>query len=320
HGVPQRPRACPLLGRPGPRGGGCRPPPRGPPPEPSKGAVPLMSQQLTTRAGHRPPRAALLRRTLLALLGALVGLSLVPAAASAQEQVLVWTAGNDVTRYLSAPQTAVAGPARVIFDNSVAAGNTTGMPHTLTFDTDTPGYNHDVDLNITANPFDANGGYYEAEIVLTPGVYRYFCAIPGHGMMWGELVVTDGGGDPDPDTTPPEVTTTVTGDQDEDGSYIGSATVTITATDDDSGIDTVQYTLDDGDWTTYDGPITITQPGHHTLTYRATDHAGNTTEGTITFTVVEEDTGPDPDTTPPEVTTTVTGDQDEDGSYIGSAT
>ncbi len=251
-----------------------------------------MSQQLTTRAGHRPPRAALLRRTLLALLGALVGLSLVPAAASAQEQVLVWTAGNDVTRYLSAPQTAVAGPARVIFDNSVAAGNTTGMPHTLTFDTDTPGYNHDVDLNITANPFDANGGYYEAEIVLTPGVYRYFCAIPGHGMMWGELVVTDGGGDPDPDTTPPEVTTTVTGDQDEDGSYIGSATVTITATDDDSGIDTVQYTLDDGDWTTYDGPITITQPGHHTLTYRATDHAGNTTEGTITFTVVEEDTGP----------------------------
>src|SRR5690606_28152827 len=194
------------------------------------------------------------------------------------------------------------------------------MTHTLTFDTDTPGYNHDVDLNITANPFDANGGYYEAEIVLTPGVYRYFRAIPGHRMMWGELVVTDGGGDPDPDTTPPEVTTTVTGDQDEDGSYNGSATVTITATDDDSGIDTVQYTLDDGDWTTYDGPITITQPGRHTTRLNSSHDTSTNTDGSVTNTVVEEDTGPDPDTTPPEDTTTVTGEQDEDGSYIGSAT
>src|SRR5690606_10699187 len=149
-------------------------------------------------------RAALLRRVVLALLAALTGLSLVPAAASAQDQVLTWTSGNDVTRYLSAPTTAVAGPATIIFDNSVAAGNTTGMPHTLTFDTSTPGYNHDVDLNILANPYDAQGGYHEAQVTLTPGTYRYFCAIPGHGMMVGEFTVT--GDDPDPeDTTAPDV-------------------------------------------------------------------------------------------------------------------
>src|SRR5690606_3851715 len=255
-----------------------------------------MSQQLLSRTDRPRARAALLRRVVLALLAALTGLSLVPAAASAQDQVLTWTSGNDVTRYLSAPETAVAGTARVILDNRVAAGNTTGMPHTLTFDTSTPGYNHDVDLNITANPYDANGGYYEAEITLTPGTYRYFCAIPGHGMMWGELVVTDGGGgDPDPDTTPPEITAAVTGDQDENGSYLGSATITITATDDDSGIDTVEYSLDDGAWTTYDGPLTVSEPGDHTLAYRATDTAGNTAEGTTTFTVTEEDTGPEPE-------------------------
>src|SRR5690625_1110352 len=293
----------------------------GSPPEPSKGAVPLMSQQLLSRTDRSRARAALLRRVVLALLAALTGLSLVPAAASAQDQVLTWTSGNDVTRYLSAPETAVAGTARVIFDNSVAAGNTTGMPHTLTFDTSTPGYNHDVDLNITANPYDANGGYYEAEITLTPGTYRYFCAIPGHGMMWGELVVTDGGGgDPDPDTTPPEITAAVTGDQDEDGSYLGSATVTLTATDDDSGVDTVEYSLDGAEYTAYSSPVTVDEIGEHTVDYRATDVAGNTAEGTVSFTVVEEVVEPDPDTTPPQVTAEVTGEQDEDGSYIASAT
>src|SRR5690625_2689407 len=295
-------------------------PPRSPP-EPPKDADPLMSQQLLSRTDRPRARAALLRRVVLALLAALTGLSLVPAAASAQDQVLTWTSGNDVTRYLSAPETAVAGTARVIFDNSVAAGNTTGMPHTLTSDTSTPGSNHDVDLDILANPFDANGGYHEAEITLTPGTYRYFCAIPGHGMMWGELVVTDGGGgDPDPDTTPPEVTAEVTGEQDEDGSYLGSATVTLTATDDDSGVDTVEYSLDGAEYTAYSSPVTVDEIGEHTVDYRATDVAGNTAEGTVSFTVVEEVVEPDPDTTPPQVTAEVTGEQDEDGSYIASAT
>lgn len=77
------------------------------------------------------------------------------------------------------------------------------MSHTLTFDTTTPGYNHDVSLDILANPFDANGGRHEAEVTLTPGTYRYFCAIPGHGTMVGELVVTDDGGGED--TTAPTV-------------------------------------------------------------------------------------------------------------------
>ncbi|WP_176554612.1 plastocyanin/azurin family copper-binding protein, partial [Georgenia sp. 311] len=274
----------------------------------------------TPRPRTRSDGSRLLRRLLVALLGALAGLSLVPAAASAQDQVLTWTAGNPVDRYLSAPSTAVAGPATIIFDNSVAAGNTIGMPHTLTFDTSTPGYNHDVSLNIVANPFDAQGGRHEAQVTLTPGKYRYFCTIPGHGMMVGEFTVTgDDPGDPDPDTTAPAVTATVTGDQDADDNYVGSATVTLAATDDGSGVDTVEYSLDGGDWTAYTTPLTVSAPGEHTVAYRATDVAGNTADGSVDFTVVAEDV-PDPDTTAPEVSATVTGEQDADEAYVGSAT
>ena len=260
-----------------------------------------MSQQMT----DSPPRTRSWRPvhrlviTLLAAATALFGATApaisAPVAPQQEQQVLTWTSGNSVSEYTSAPATAEAGPATIIFDNSVAAGNTSGMPHTLTFDTSTPGYNHDVDLNITANPYDANEGYYEDEITLTEGTYRYFCAIPGHGQMWGELVVTgDGGGDPDPgeDTTAPEVAAQVAGEQDEDGAYVGSAEVTITATDDDSGVESVEYSLDGGEYVAYEEPISVAEVGEHTVDFRATDVAGNTAEDSVSFTVVEGDTDP----------------------------
>ncbi|MGQ4427536.1 glycosyl hydrolase, partial [Streptomyces violaceoruber] len=122
-------------------------------------------------------------------------------AAAAADQVLTWTAGDDITKYASAPETAVAGPATIVFENSEATGNTTGMPHTLTFMTSDPAYNQDVQLNILANPNDAEGGKHTAEVTLTPGTYMNHCTIPGHGQMTGVLVVTEGGGGED--TTAP---------------------------------------------------------------------------------------------------------------------
>ena len=68
----------------------------------------------------------------------------------AQEQVLVFTAGDSVTDYMSVPSTATAGPATIVFENSANTGNTTGMPHTLSFSTTREGYNHDVDVDIVA--------------------------------------------------------------------------------------------------------------------------------------------------------------------------
>ncbi|MER6944715.1 Ig-like domain repeat protein [Nonomuraea sp. NPDC000554] len=235
-------------------------------------------------------------------------------AANAADQVLTWTADNSMVAYKSAPSTATAGPATIVFENSAATGNTTGMTHTLTFDTSTPGYNHDVNLNIIASPYDASGGKHEVQVNLTPGKYRFFCAIPGHQMV-GELVVTGGGGT---DTTAPQVSAQVTGDQDSSGNYVGSATVTISATDTESGVDTVEYSLDNGAFTAYSAPVSINQVGAHTVRYRATDKAGNTsTVGSVTFTVV---TPQEKDTTPPQVTAQVAGEKDKDGNYVGSAT
>ncbi|GAA4690761.1 Ig-like domain (group 3) [Promicromonospora umidemergens] len=236
------------------------------------------------------------------------------AAAEAAEQVLTWTASASVTEYASTPTTATAGATTIVFENSAATGNNIGMSHTLTFDTSTPGYNHDVDLDILANPFDDNAGRYEAEVVLTPGTYRYFCAIPGHPDMVGELVVTEAPGE---DTTAPVVTSQVTGQQDADGAYIGSATVNLTAEDDSSGVESIEYALDGGEYVPYTEAVVLDEPGTYTLEHRATDVAGNTSAPeTVQVVVVAAD---GEDTTAPTVTGEVTGELDDNGAYVGSA-
>ncbi|AXK31404.1 DUF1080 domain-containing protein [Streptomyces armeniacus] len=232
----------------------------------------------------------------------------------AAAQVLTWTAGDSITEYTSAPTTAVAGEATLVFENSAATGNTTAMPHTLTFTTGNPDYNSDVNVNILANPNDANGGRHEVSVTLSPGVYHYYCALPGHGSMQGELVVTGGGGE---DTTAPVPTADVNGRQDSSGAYIGSATVSLAATDDSSGVASIEYALDGGEFAAYTAPVVVDALGEHTVKYRATDNAGNVSaEESAAFTVVE----PPDDAVPPEVTAKVDGEQTPDGEYITMAT
>ncbi|MFF8713426.1 OmpL47-type beta-barrel domain-containing protein [Streptomyces sp. NPDC015184] len=237
-------------------------------------------------------------------------------AGTAADQVLTWTAGDPIDRYLSAPKTAVAGRATIVFENSAATGNTTGMPHTLTFSVSDPEFNDDVALNILANPGDDQGGRHTAEVTLTPGRYFYHCTMPGHEAMQGILVVTEGGGE---DTTAPQTSAKVDGDRNADGAYIGQATVTVSASDDGSGVDTVEYALGaDGAWQPYTAPVVVNEVGTHTVRYRATDLAGNTAaEKTADFTVVAP---PTDDKTPPETSATVSGEKDDQGRYLGMAT
>ncbi|SEF23851.1 Ig-like domain (group 3) [Amycolatopsis pretoriensis] len=250
---------------------------------------------------------------LLTALLAVLGLATPAAALAAPVQTLTWTGNNSTTEYASAPSGALPGETTIVFENSEATGNTTGMSHTLTFDTSTPGYNHDVSLNILANPFDPQNGRHEAVVTLTPGKYRYFCTIPGHTSMVGEFVVSDGGGD----TTAPTVTALVAGNRDSSGNYIESATVSLSATDAGSGVASVEYQLDGGSWTTYAAPVVVSAVGMHMLHYRATDVAGNTSpEGMEHFTVVEGQG----DTTPPTVTASLSGDRDSAGNYLDVAT
>ena len=61
--------------------------------------------------------------------------------------------------------------------------------------------------------------------------------------------------------------------------------MTLTGADAGSGIDTIEYRLDGGDWTTYTAPVTISS-GSHTLEHRATDVAGNVSAvGSATYTI-----------------------------------
>ncbi|MDX2931515.1 OmpL47-type beta-barrel domain-containing protein [Streptomyces ipomoeae] len=267
------------------------------------------------------------RRLWAALLAALlmvVGLASAPASGRARPvgeaaaaQVLTWTAGDDITKYTTAPRTAVAGATTIVFENSAATGNTMGMPHTLTFDVSDPEYNNDVPLNILANPNDDQSGRWTAEVTLTPGRYRYYCTIPGHGQMQGILVVTEGTGE---DTTAPETSASVAGTQNSQGAYVGSAAVTVTATDTGgSGVERIEYALGDtGAWQPYTTPVVIDRVGAHKVRYRAVDKAGNTAaEKSVEFTVVAP---PTDDTTAPETSATVAGERNPQGEYIAMAT
>lgn len=267
---------------------------------------------------HRP------LRLYTALLGALLlMLGLTSTAAYGRDgeragaaQTLTWTASSRTDRYASFPTTAVAGAATLVFENSAATGNDIGMPHTLTFDVSDPEYNHDVPVNILANPGDDSGGKHTVDVTLTPGRYRYFCSIPGHSQMQGILTVTEPGGE---DTTAPTASAKVEGQQNADGAYVGSAKVTVSASDDASGVKSVEYAVGaDGPWQAYTAPVVVDQVGAHTVRYRATDRAGNVAaEKSVTFSVVAP---PTDDTAAPETSATVSGEKDADGNYLTMAT
>src|SRR5699024_11986484 len=61
------------------------------------------------------------------------------------------------------------------------------------------------------------------------------------------------------DSTPPEVVAEVSGEQDADGNYVGSAEVVISATDDDSGVESVEYRLDGGEFGPYESPVSVSE-------------------------------------------------------------
>src|SRR5690606_24732864 len=93
---------------------------------------------------------------------------------------------------------------------------------------------------------------------------------------------------PPKDTTPPVTGVSVEGDRNSDGAYIGNAKVTVSAADEGgSGVAAIEYSLDGGPYLAYTQPVIVDRAGRHTLTYRASDKAGNTSEAlSVSFTVV----------------------------------
>jgi hypothetical protein len=122
---------------------------------------------------------------------------------------------------------------------------------------------------------------------------------------------------PSDDTAPPDTSATVSGEQNPDGTYTDMATVTVSASDTGSGVNTIEYAVNDGSWQPYTMPVMVHQVGSHTVRYRATDKAGNVAaEKSVRFTVVA---AAPQDTTPPVTGVTVDGTRNSDGAYVGNA-
>jgi hypothetical protein len=91
------------------------------------------------------------------------------------------------------------------------------------------------------------------------------------------------------DVTPPVTICSLAGDL-VGSNYTSDVTVTLTATDDSSGVNYTMYKVDGGTWTTYTVPFVVSGNGDHTVAYYSVDKAGNTeieksTPFTIKYTI-----------------------------------
>lgn len=83
------------------------------------------------------------------------------------------------------------------------------------------------------------------------------------------------------DTVPPVTTavaSAVYAPSTPNGWYLSDITLTLTATDDSSGIKLTEFRINGGDWSVYSGLIPLTQNGIFTYEFRSTDNAGNVEE------------------------------------------
>ncbi len=77
------------------------------------------------------------------------------------------------------------------------------------------------------------------------------------------------------DNTPPQTTPTLVGPQGQNGWYTDTVTIYLDAIDNTSGVTSLLYKIDNGSWMTYEDSFSISSEGNHTLTFYATDAAGN---------------------------------------------
>jgi hypothetical protein len=76
------------------------------------------------------------------------------------------------------------------------------------------------------------------------------------------------------DTVAPITTLALQGLIGQQGWYVTNVTVTLNANDATSGVNYTQYKLNNGSWTVYSGPFTLTTNGDYTLYYYSVDLAG----------------------------------------------
>src|SRR5881396_1813277 len=112
------------------------------------------------------------------------------------------------------------------------------------------------------------------------------------------------------DITPPVTTYSAAGSSGTSSWYTSSVTVTLTATDDSSGVAAIHFRTDGGAWQSYASPFTVSSAGSHAIDYYSSDSSGNN-EALRSVTVKI-------DSTAPSSSVALAGTQAVDGSYISS--
>src|SRR5213594_2173617 len=140
-------------------------------------------------------------------------------------------------------------------------------------------------VNVTLNATDDSSGVASIHFRTDGGAWQLYAnpvIISGEGSHSIDYYATDHAGNNEStrtatfhiDTVSPVTTAQVSGTLAGDGSYVSSATVTLTATDATSGVLSERYRVDGGSWRTYSAAFTVGGNGTYMLDYFATDVAG----------------------------------------------
>jgi len=103
--------------------------------------------------------------------------------------------------------------------------------------------------------------------------YQFYSVASGGGTTEAEPSVPDAS--TAVDLAAPLTSATVNRTASESGWYNATAAVHLSAADQRSGVGSLRYKVDSGPWTAFIGDVVITDEGEHTLSYQATDAAGN---------------------------------------------
>src|SRR2546425_703277 len=137
--------------------------------------------------------------------------------------------------------------------------------------------------------------------------------LPSPGTGWPGARRVSGPPDFGPgsrDIAPPVASASLSGTAGAANWYVSPVDVTLSATDDSSGVASIHFRTDGGTWQLYSNPVTVQGDGSHAIDYYATDLAGNNeTARTSTFQI---------DTVGPVSSAQVSGTLANDGSYLSS--
>ena len=139
-------------------------------------------------------------------------------------------------------------------------------------------YTGPVTLTLAAQDEDGGSGVDSTSYAIDGGAATQYSApfqIIGDGTHVVSYFTADQAGNTEAakslevtiDATRPTVTGELTG-----------RSVTVTAADSGSGIDNIEYRIDNGDWVVFTSPVGAPDASAHTVSFRATDKAGNVSD------------------------------------------